>query len=88
MVEVANKTVRRGRAESERVTPEVPLEDDNAEGHHDHPNEGESRLSAGKTGVEKGDTGNHNQDHGRRDQDVGLITGLVPLVQVLVDCSC
>lgn len=64
VVEVADEAVCGGAAESQRVAPEVPLEDNDAEGHHDHPDERQGRLSAGETGVEEGDAGYHEQHHG------------------------
>lgn len=87
MIEVADETVGSSAAEGQRVAPEVPLEDDNAKGHHDDPDKRQCRLSACKTGVEKGDTGHHEQHHRRRDDDVRLVTRLVPLVQVLGSCG-
>lgn len=86
VVEVADEAVGRRAAESQGVAPEVPLEDDDTEGHHDHPDERQGRLSAGETGVEEGDAGDHEQHHGRRNEDVGLVAGLVPLVEVLGGC--
>jgi hypothetical protein len=49
-VEAADEAVGRG-TESERVTPEVPLEGDDGSGEHAGPDEGEGRLSASKTRV-------------------------------------
>jgi len=86
-MEIADEAVRGGRAERQRVSPEVPLEDDDAERHHDDPDEREGRLSAREARVEEGDTGDHDQDHTCRDEDVGLVARLVPLVQVFGDCS-
>ncbi len=80
MVEVADESIGRCGAKSQRVTPKVPLEDDDTERHHDDPDEREGRLSSGEAGIEKGDSGNHEQNHACRDEDEGLITGLIPLV--------
>jgi hypothetical protein len=82
VVKVADERVVGGCREGEGETPEVPLEDDDREGHHDDPEHGESRFSSSKTGVEKGDTGDHKKDETGRDDDEGLVTGLVPLVEV------
>ncbi|KAH0194436.1 hypothetical protein KCV03_g143, partial [Aureobasidium melanogenum] len=51
--------------ESQRVSPEVPLESDNRARCHTSPNHTESRFSSCQT------------------RDVGLVTRLVPLIQVL-----
>jgi hypothetical protein len=80
-VEVANKATCTG-AESKRISPEVPLESDDRGRKHTRPDEGQSGLSARKTRIEEGQTGNHDHDHGRGHEDVGLVTGVVPLVQV------
>ncbi len=53
VVQVADEAVGGGRAEGERVTPKVPLEHDDAEGHHAHPDHGQGRLSAGEARVEE-----------------------------------
>lgn len=45
-MQVADKAVGGRRAEGQRVTPEVPLEDDDAEGHHDDPDQRQGRLSS------------------------------------------
>ena len=81
-VEVADESACTG-AESERISPEVPLESDDRGGKHTRPDEGQSGLSARETGVEEGQTRNHDHDHGRGHDDEGLVTGVVPLVQVL-----
>ena len=86
LVEVADEAVCRG-AERERVTPEVPLEGDDGGREHTRPNQGQSGLSARKTRVEEGQTGNHDHDHGRGHENVGLVTSIVPLVQVLSHCG-
>jgi hypothetical protein len=84
-VEVANEATG-SRAESKRVSPEVPLEGDNGGREHARPDQGKGGLSASKARVEEGQTGNHDHDHGRGHDDVGLVTRVVPLVQVLCDC--
>lgn len=81
-VEVADKATCTG-AESERISPEVPLESDDRGRKHTRPDEGQSGLSTRKTRIEEGQTGNHDHDHGRGHEDEGLVTGVVPLVQVL-----
>lgn len=55
---------------------------DDGEGHHDHPNQRQGRLSSRQSGVEEGDARDHNQDHAGRYYDEGLVSGLIPLVQV------
>jgi hypothetical protein len=84
-IEVANEAAG-SRTESKRVSPEIPLEGDDRSREHTRPNQGQGGLSASKTGVEEGQTGNHDHDHGRGHNDVGLVTRVVPLVQVLCDC--
>lgn len=74
-------------AKGERVAPEVPLECDDGTGEHASPDEGEGGLSAGEARVEERETGNHGQDHGRSHENEGLVTRLVPLVQIFGDCS-
>lgn len=49
-VEITDEAVG-GGAESERISPKVPLERDDRGGEHASPDEGQSRLSARKTGV-------------------------------------
>jgi hypothetical protein len=83
-VKVADEAIGRG-AKSKRVSPEIPLECDDGGREHAGPDHGEGRLSARKTGIEEGETRNHDQHHGRSHEDEGLITRLVPLVQVLGD---
>ena len=86
-VEVSDEAIG-GGTECERVAPEVPLECDDGGGKHAGPDEREGRLSAGKARVEERETRNHDQDHGRSHENVGLITRLVPLVQIFGDCGC
>lgn len=86
-VEVSDEAIG-GGTESERVTPEVPLECDDGCGEHAGPDEGEGRLSPGEARVEERETRNHDQHHGRGHEDEGLVTRLVPLVQILGDCRC
>lgn len=62
VLEVADEGVAGRLAEGERVSPEIPLKDDDGEGHHDDPEHREGRLSSSETGVEEGDAGNHDQD--------------------------
>lgn len=83
---VADDGVASVGREGEGEAPEEPLESDDAEGHHDDPEHGEGRLSAGETRVEKSDTGNHHEDENGGNQNEGLVTGLVPLVEVLHHC--
>jgi hypothetical protein len=85
-VEVANEAAGAG-TKGQRVTPEVPLECDDRGGEHAGPDEGEGGLSARKTRVEERETRNHDQHHGRSHDDEGLVTRLVPLVQVFGDCE-
>ena len=59
MVEIADEAVRGGFAEGQGVAPEVPLEDDDAEGHHDYPYERERRLSARQPRVQERDPRHH-----------------------------
>lgn len=80
--EVANEAVVGGGAEGEREAPKVPLEDDDAKGHHDYPEHGEGGFAAGETRVEEGDSGDHEEDQTGADKDEGLVAGLVPLVEV------
>lgn len=87
MVQIADKPVGCSRAESQRVAPEVPLEDDDGERHHGNPDQRQGGFSSGETRVKEGDTGHHNQDHARSHNDEGLVTGLVPLVQVCGGCG-
>lgn len=87
MVQVADEAVGGGAAEGQGVSPEIPLEDDDAEGHHDHPYERQGGLSSRQAGVEECDARDHDQDHAGRDDDVGLVAGLVPLVQVFGFCA-
>ena len=87
MAKVANEGVTRGLAEGKREPPKVPLKDDDAEGGQDYEEHGEGGLSAGETGVEEGDAGNHHHDQTRAEDDVCLVTGLVPLVEVLGVCE-
>lgn len=82
VVHVADEGVSGCLAEGERVAPEIPLEDDDAEGHHDDPEHGEGRLSSSEAGVEESDAGDHDEDETGADQDEGLVTGLIPLVEV------
>lgn len=82
VLKITHERVVGSCGEGERETPEIPLEDDDGERHHDNPEHGESRLSSSKTGVEKGDTGNHDKDETGREDDEGLVTRLVPLVEV------
>jgi len=86
LVEVANETVCRG-AEGKRVSPEIPLEGNDRGREHAGPDKGEGGLSSSKTGVEKSEARYHDHDHGRGHEDVGLITRLVPLVEVFGDCK-
>lgn len=79
---ITDEGVAGGGREGKRVSPEIPLEDDDGKGHHDDPEHGEGGLSAGETGVEEGDAGNHHHDQAGGEEDVGLVTGGVPLVQV------
>lgn len=82
MVEVADVAIVRGRAEGQRVTPKVPLKDDNTKGHHGDPEHGEGGFSAGETRIEKRDTRHHDKHHTGGHQDEGLVSGLIPLVQI------
>ena len=86
LVKVSNKAICR-RTKRKRVSPEVPLEGDDGSRKHASPNEGQSRLSASKTRVKEGQTRNHDHDHGRGHKNVGLVTGIVPLVQILRHCG-
>lgn len=86
VLEITDEGVAGRLGEGERVTPEIPLEDDDGEGHHDDPEHGEGGFSAGETRVEKGDAGDHEEDEAGGDDDECLITGLVPLVEVLGGC--
>ena len=52
-VEVADKATCTG-AESERISPEVPLESDDRGRKHTRPDEGQSGLSTRKTRIEEG----------------------------------
>lgn len=79
---ITDEGVVGGLGEGQRVAPEVPLEDDDGEGHHDDPEHREGRLSSSETGVEERDTGDHHEDEAGRDDDEGLVTRLVPLVEI------
>jgi len=83
LVKIADEWICSLVAESERITPEVPLECDDGSGSHADPDHGQGGLSAGETRVEESQTRYHDQHHRRSDDDVGLVTRLEPLVQIL-----
>ena len=85
MLKIADEAVCGSRRESQRVSPEIPLEGDDGGREHTGPDEGEGGLSASETGVEESETGNHDHDHGRGHENVGLVTWVVPLVEVFSD---
>lgn len=80
MLHVADEAVAGVTAEGERVSPKVPLKDDNGKRHHCDPEHGEGGFTTGESGVEEGDAGNHEKNEAGRDEDEGLISRLVPLV--------
>lgn len=51
VVQVTDETVGCSRAEGQRVAPEIPLEDDDGEGHHCDPNQRKGGFSSGKTRI-------------------------------------
>ncbi|KGQ11706.1 hypothetical protein BBAD15_g2548 [Beauveria bassiana D1-5] len=81
VMHVADEAAGRGGRKGEGEAPKVPLEDDDAKGHHDDPEHGEGGFASGEAGIEKGDAGNHEEDEAGADEDVCLVTGLVPLVE-------
>lgn|SRR6478609_1796319 len=83
MLEITDEGVVGSCREGEREAPEVPLEDNDGEGHHNNPEHGEGRLSSGKTRVQEGDARDHEKDETGGEDDEGLVAGLVPLVEVL-----
>lgn len=74
VVKIADEAVGRYAAECQGVPPEIPLEYDDTEGHHTHPDQGQCRLSSRQPGVEEGDAGDHDQDHTGCDEDERLVT--------------
>lgn len=87
LLEVADEAARARGAEGQRVAPEVPLEDGDAEGHEASPHKRESGLSPRQARVQERDTRHHEEHHACGDEDEGLVAGLVPLVQVLRGCE-
>ena len=83
LLQVAYETVGCVLAERQRVSPEVPLKRDDGERAHAGPDKGQGRFSSCQTGIEEAQTRHHDQHHGRGDDDVGLVAGLVPLIQIL-----
>jgi hypothetical protein len=83
VAQVSNEPIGGRRRESQRVSPEIPLESHDTHGTHASPDHAKGRLAASETGVEETETGYHKHDHSGGDDDVGLVTGLVPFVQVL-----
>lgn len=84
--QVADEAVRRVLAESQRVSPEIPLKCDDRARCHTRPDHAQCRLSPCKTRVEEAKTRYHDQHHGRGNDNVCLVTRLKPLVQVLDIC--
>ena len=82
MSKIANEAARAGRRESQRVTPEVPLECDDRKGAHAHPDHAECRFSPCKARVEESKTRRHDQHHGGGDDDVRLVASLKPLIEI------
>lgn len=74
VVEVADESVGGAGGEGERVTPEVPLEDDHGVGSDYGPEKGESALSSCEASVEEPETGDHEEDECAADQDEGYIS--------------
>lgn len=78
-------TLALGR-ECQRIAPEVPLKSDDGETGHACPYHAERRLSSGETGVQKAQAGYHDHHHSRCYDDVGLVSGGIPLIEVLDRC--
>lgn len=74
MLHVADEAVAGVTAEGERVSPKVPLKDDDGKGHHGDPKHGEGGFTTGESGVEEGDSGNHEKNETGRDEDEGLVS--------------
>lgn len=87
MVQVADEPVGCLCREGERITPEVPLKGDDADGPHTCPNHAQGGFSAGQAGIEEAQTRHHDHDHGRGHDDVGLISAGIPLIQILYSCE-
>ena len=83
MMEVSDEAICSGRRESQRVTPEIPLEGDDRERCHTGPNQTQGRLSPCKTGVQEAQARRHEEYHGRSHDDEGLVTWVKPLVDIL-----
>lgn len=82
MLQITDISICCRRRESQRVAPEIPLEGDDRKGAHTSPDHAERGFAAGKTRVKETQTRDHDHDHGRCDNDVGLVTRLVPFIQV------
>lgn len=86
MLQVADEAVGGRFGKGEGVAPKVPLKGNDGKGCHTGPNQAEGRLSSSQAGVEEAEAGDHDDDHGRGHDDVGLIAGLIPLIQILRCC--
>ena len=80
MLEISDKAARSLCGESQRITPEIPLEGDYRERTHARPDHAQSRLSSCKTRVEEAQTWYHDHHHGRSHNDVSLVTSSIPLI--------
>ena len=86
MLQVADEMARPLRGEGEGVAPEVPLEGDDGDGAHADHDHGQSRFPPGQPRVEEPQARYHDHHHGRGHDDVGLVSGRVPLIEVLFGC--
>lgn len=80
--QVANEAVGCILREAERVSPEVPLKRDDRARSHTGEYHAQSGLSSCQSRVQESKTRHHDQHHGRGHDDVGLVSRVVPLVQV------
>jgi hypothetical protein len=63
MRQITDEPTRATIAEGQRISPKIPLEDNDRERTHTRPDHGEGRLSPRKARVEKSEAGNHEEDH-------------------------
>lgn len=82
MIEISDESIRRLSRKSQRVSPEIPLEGDDAEGAHARDDHTQRRFSSSQTRVQEAEAWHHDHHHGRGHNDVGRVSRAEPLIQV------
>lgn len=82
MIQISDETTFPLGGKRQRISPEIPLEGDDAERAHARDDHTQRGFSSSKARVQEAQAWHHDHHHGRGHDDVGRVSRRIPLIQI------